>query len=814
MDNASAGKKKKPSILLKLIIAAVGLAVAGAGILTVMVVVTYPRLPSMDELRNYQPKLPLQVYSDDGVLLGQFGEEHRIFVSFNDTPKMLINAILSAEDERFYQHGGIDYIGVVRALGLNIISGRKQSGASTITMQVARNFFLSSQKTYARKFNEVLLSYKMEKSLTKDQILELYINQIYLGQRSYGFAEAALTYFGRPLNQLSTAEYAILAGLPKAPSAYNPVVNKKRSHERAMYVLGRMKANGFINDQQYNEAVNQQISVAKGSSKDATDAGGYVAEMVRQMLYDKYGDKIYTDGYKVYTTIDSKMEQAAYSSLRAGILNYDSSQGYQGAEQQLNLKDSGSDDITDQVIVSSFDSVSDFGDLLAAIVTDANSDSLKVKTRNGNEIEFKGKDLDFVRKYLTSGGNKQLTRGSVVRVRNINGKWTLTQLPSVEGALIALNPKDGGMKALVGGFDFTRNNYNHVTQAMRQPGSSFKPFIYSAGLEKGFTSTSIIDDSEVCYSSGGDGGGQWCPRNDDGDFLGPITLRQALTFSRNVVTVKILNQITPQFAIDYVTKFGFNKSQFQPYLTMALGANEVTPMQMAQAYAVFANGGYLVQPYLIKTISDNKGNILAKTDPVDIHKNQPVIDPRNAYIMNSIMQDVARYGTGARSYRELHRNDIAGKTGTTTDAKDVWFDGYTPDLVTISWVGYDKPKSLGAHQYGATLALPIWINFMRQALQGMPETQLPMPSGITVLHNATWKGNDDYIYDGANPLNLTGPDDGESGTTTPEPGNNPSASAPVATDNKANASSAKPAPLPTPSSKPDKIEDMIQNIQD
>ncbi len=761
---------KKPSIILKLIILLFGLSVATAGILFIMVVVTYPRLPSMDELQNYQPKLPLQVYSSDGVVLGQFGEEHRVFTSFKNTPKMLVSAILSAEDERFYEHGGIDYIGVVRALGLNIISGRKQSGASTITMQLARNFFLTSQKTYSRKFNEVLLSYKMEKSLTKVQILELYINQIYLGQRSYGFGEAALSYFGKPLNQLSIAQYAVLAGLPKAPSAYNPVVNKSRSHDREMYVLGRMKANGIINEKQYTEAINEPIEVSKGTTKDATDAGGYAAEMVRQMMYDKYGDEIYTNGFKVYTTIDSKMQQSAYNSLRNGLLNYDTSHGYKGAEQQLNLKDADNDLITNKIIMSSFDSLSDFGDLRAAIVTDVNKDTIKVKIRNGNQIEIKGKELDFVRKFINSGGNKQITRGSVIRVRNVDGKWVITQIPGVEGALVAINPNDGAIKTIIGGFDFTHNNYNHITQAIRQPGSGFKPFIYSAALDKGLSPNTIIEDSEICFPSGGDGGGQWCPKNDDSQFLGSITLRQALTMSVNIVTIKMLNQISPQYAIDYITKFGFNKSQFQPYLTLALGASEVTPMQMAQAYAVFANGGYLVTPYLIKTISDNKGNVIAKTDSIDIHHNPPVIDPRNAFIMNSILQDVARYGTGARSYRELKRNDIAGKTGTTNDAKDVWFNGYTPNLLAIVWVGYDQPKSLGSHEFGATLALPIWIDFMRQALNGVPETSLPMPQGIKVLHNTTWKGNDEYEYNASTPISEATPSSESSDAVTmPEP---------------------------------------------
>ncbi len=811
---------KKPSIILKLIILLFGLSVATAGILFIMVVVTYPRLPSMGELQNYQPKLPLQVYSSDGVVLGQFGEEHRVFTSFKNTPKMLINAILSAEDERFYEHGGIDYIGVIRALGLNIISGRKQSGASTITMQLARNFFLTSQKTYSRKFNEVLLSYKMEKSLTKDQILELYINQIYLGQRSYGFGEAALSYFGKPLDQLSIAQYAVLAGLPKAPSAYNPVVNKSRSHDREMYVLGRMKANRLITEKQYTEAINEPIEVSKGTNKDATDAGGYAAEMVRQMMYDKYGDDIYTNGFKVYTTIDSKMQQSAYNSLRNGVLDYDTSHGYKGAEQQLNLKDADNDQITNRVMMSSFDSLSDFGDLRAAIVTDVNKDTIKVKIRNGNQIEFKGKELDFVRKFINSGGNKQITRGSVIRVRNVDGKWVITQMPSVEGALVAINPNDGAIKTIIGGFDFTHNNYNHITQAMRQPGSGFKPFIYSAALDKGLSPNTVIEDSEICYPSGGDGGGQWCPKNDDSKFLGSITLRQALTMSVNIVTIKMLNQISPQYAIDYITKFGFNKSQFQPYLTLALGASEVTPMQMAQAYAVFANGGYLVTPYLIKTISDNKGNVIAKTDSIDIHKNPPVIDPRNAFIMNSILQDVARYGTGARSYRELKRNDIAGKTGTTNDAKDVWFNGYTPNLLAVVWMGYDQPKSLGSHEFGATLALPIWINFMRQALNGMPETSLPMPQGIKVLHNETWKGNDEYEYDGSAPTSAATPVPEPSDTPTmPEPSHEEEsqathiysiASAPIA--ESSNKNSSTPQVSESTTHKSSTIDDLIQHI--
>lgn len=737
---------KKSRFFLKLIAFFVGIGIIGVVALGILVIETYPKLPKLDELRNYQPKLPLEIYSADNVLIGQFGQEHRIFLSINNTPKMLINAILAAEDERFYQHGGIDYLGVLRAAVSNVTSGHIQSGASTITMQVAKNFFLSSKRSFSRKFEEALLSYKIEKSFSKDQILELYINQIFLGQRAYGFAEAAVTYFGKPIDKLSVAEYAVLAGLPKAPSAYNPVVNKNRSHERELYVLGRMKALGFITTEQYDEAVAQKINVIHGSADDSTDTSGYVAEMVRQMLYAKLGEATYTQGYKVYTTIDSKMQQQAYVALRNGLLKYDQSTGYRGAEQQLNLSsDAPNDDITNQIIISALADTPDYGDLEAAVVIDSNNDQVKARLRNGNDVEFKGDQLNFVRKYLTTGGDKQLKRGAVIRVRNTNNQWEISQTPIIEGSIIAINPNNGGIKALIGGFDYDDNSFNHVTQAMRQPGSGFKPFVYSAALDKGFSADTIIDDSPICFPDGT--GKQYCPKNDERDFSGPISFRYALTKSLNVPTVKIINQITPQYTIDYLTKFGFNKSQFQPYLTLALGADEVTPLQMAQAYAVFANGGYLVQPYIVSYITDNKGNIVAKTSPVDISSQKAAIDPRNAYIMNSILQDVVRYGTGGRAYRELHRNDMAGKTGTTSDARDVWFNGYTPNLVAITWVGYDQPKSLGSHAYGASIALPIWIDFMRQVLPGIPEVQLPMPPGITVKPNATWKGNDEYVYE-------------------------------------------------------------------
>lgn len=813
---APAPQPKKRSWIWSIVLFLAGLGVAAFGLVAVMIMVTYPRLPSMDELRNYQPKLPLQVYSADGVLLGQFGQERRIYVDMPETPKLLVDAILSAEDERFYEHGGVDVLGILRAVVGNIATGHLQSGASTITMQVARNFFLTKEKTFTRKFNEVLLSYKIEHSLTKDQILSLYINQIYLGQRAYGFAEAARTYFGKPLDQLTVAQYAVLAGLPKAPSAYNPVVNPKRSHDREMYVLGRMLKHGYITQSQYDEAINEKITVIKGTIKDSTDSGGFVAEMVRQYLYPTYGDAIYTQGFKVYTTIDSKMQQAAYVALRKGILNYDLSRGYNGPEQRVDLTPEAGQTL-DQAAMAQFDGLTDYGDLLAAIVLDANPNGITAIIRNGDHVALSGKQLAVVKSALNGKGGKQILPGSVIRVYKQNNEWQIGQLPQVQGALVALDPQTGGIKALMGGFDFTYNNFNHVMQANRQPGSSFKPFIYSSALDKGYTPETVIDDSAACYA-GGSGGSQWCPKNDDGQYLGPITLRQALTYSRNIVTVKILNDVTPQYAINYVTKFGFPESQFQPFLTMGLGANEVTPIQMAQAYAVFANGGYAVAPYFVTKITDANDQVIAETAKVNLSSQQPVIDPRNAFIMNSILKDVAKYGTGARAYKALQRNDIAGKTGTTNDSKDVWFDGYTPNLVAITWVGYDQPKSLG-RQFGATLALPIWIDFMKSALSGVPERQLAMPSGVVAVPGGTWRGDTEYYYEGS-PIGRQN----ASGTVSESDADVSidNASDPIAAmQNEHSSSQTASAPqvensssTPSNTSKVTDINDIIKNIQD
>lgn len=736
--------KKKKSWVLKMMGLILGIIITASTIITIIILQTYPKLPSMDELSNYHPKLPLEVYSADGVLLGQFGQEHRIFIKYAQIPPFLIDAILAAEDERFFNHKGIDYIGLIRATIGNLITGHKQSGASTITMQVARNFFLTSQKTYTRKFNEILLAHKIETEFTKEQILELYINQIYLGQRSYGFAEASQTYFGKSLEQLSIAQDAVLAGLPKAPSTFNPVVNPDRSRERELYILIRMRDHQAITEEQYQIAVQQKIQVIKGTLHDSNDYGAYIAEMVRQVLYDKYGESIYSQGYKVYTTIDSHLQQDAYVALRNGLLKYDLSKGYRGAEAQIDLNIS--DDNSLATILNSFDNLVDYGNLLPAVVSFIDENNLTAILRDGSSINFTGQQFNMIRKYINTGAKNQIIKGSVLRVTKENQQWRIVQTPEVAGALIALNPQTGAIKALMGGFDFSYNSFNHATQALRQPGSSFKPFVYSAAIAHGFNANTIMNDNEICYP--GSNQIPWCPRNDDDRFLGPISLRQALTLSRNTVTVQLLNAIGVRYAISYISRFGFAAAKFQPYLPMALGTNEATPLEMAQAYGVFATGGYLIDAYFIAKITDSKNNLIALTNPTNIKTQNPVIDPRNAYIMNNILQDVTRYGTGARAYKELQRNDIAGKTGTTTDAKDVWFDGYTPNLVTVVWMGYsNQPKSLGAHAYGASLALPIWIDFMKNALMGVEQINLLRPEGIIIESNSTWKNNNEYLID-------------------------------------------------------------------
>jgi penicillin-binding protein 1A len=709
--------------------ALVGLAVAailGAGL---VVVLAYPQLPSLEALTAYQPKIPLRIYTADGVLIGEFGEERRSFIPIADVPQQLKNAIIAAEDERFYEHPGIDYVGVLRAAWANLVAGGRRQGASTITMQVARNFFLSSEKTLTRKLYEALLAFKIEHSLSKEQILELYINQIYLGQRAYGFAAASQTYYGKALGQLSLAELSMLAGLPKAPSM-NPISNPQRAKQRQNYVLRRMNELGYIDATQYEDALKAPLRTRREVTEYLVHAE-YAAEMVRQALAEHYPEEVYTRGFRVYTTIRKADQEAAYEALRRGVLEYDRRAGYRGPEGYVELPANPSDDDLEDALADRPDN----DDLIAALVLGYDGRQLEAGLRNGERITVPAQGLQFAARALDPKAppQRRIRKGAIIRVQREGRSWQVTQLPEAEAAIIALDPQDGAIRALVGGFDFGRNKFNHVTQAWRQPGSSFKPFIYSAALEKGFTAATIIADEPVVLEAEQTGSQRWEPKNYDGKFEGPMRMRTALAKSKNMVSIRILDAIGPRYAQEYLTRFGFDAERHPPYLTMALGAGSVTAWQMSRAYSVFANGGFLIQPYFIQKIVDDRGNALALAEPRRAGDEAlRVLDPRNAFIMDNMMQDVTRVGTAARAAR-LGRTDLAGKTGTTNEFVDAWFAGYNPALVAVSWVGFDQPKTLGKNQTGSVVALPIWLGYMEKVLGEYPEMLRELPEGVVAV---------------------------------------------------------------------------------
>ena len=689
-------------------------------------VLVYPTLPSLESLTNYQPKLPLRIYTADGALLGEFGEERRSVVKIEAVPKKLILAILAAEDDRFFAHGGVDYMGVARAAWANVSRGGAREGASTITMQVARNFFLSPEKTVTRKFNEVLMSFKIEHNLNKNQILELYLNQIYLGQRAYGFAAAAQTYFGKTLDKLTVAEMAMLAGLPKAPSRNNPVANPVQAGKRQHYVLGRMHDLKYISDAEHQAALKEKLHVRHDISISEAP-GDYVAEMARLLMIERYQDATYTSGFKIYTTLRKVDQVAASEAVRQGVLDYDRRHGWRGPEAQLELPLKLTEEALDDLL-QDYDEASD---LIPALVLAADPKQVKVFAKNEGFLDLSGEALAFVQKSLQDKAKSKFKPGAVIRVaKDSKGHWQVAQLPQVEAALVAMNPVDGAIRALIGGFDFGRNKFNHVIQAWRQPGSSFKPFIYSAALEKGLTPATIINDAPIVLSPAQTGGKLWEPKNYDGTYAGPIRMRMALTKSKNLVSIRILQTIGTRYAQDYITRFGFNAEQHPPYLTMALGAGSSTPFQMASAYSIFANGGYRVTPYYIERILDARGKVLAQANPVRAGETaERAIDARNAFIMTSMMQDVVRFGTAARAM-QLGRGDLACKTGTTNDQVDAWFCGFNSSLVAVAWIGFDQPRSLGGNETGAQAALPMWMNYMGRALKGVPETALSVPDGV------------------------------------------------------------------------------------
>ena len=711
-------------------IAAAAGAVALLLVVGVALAVIDPKLPDVSSLSDYRPKLPLRIFSVEGTLIGEFGEERRTLTPIASIPKSMKDAVLAVEDARFYEHGGVDSLGLMRAVLANLRGGMRQ-GASTITQQVARNVYLSSERTLSRKVYEALLAFKLESRLSKDQILEIYLNQIYLGNRAYGFAAAAEVYFGKPLQDITVAEAAMLAGLPKSPGTANPINSPTRARARQLHVIDRMKETGFITAAQADEARQEPLHLRDASDPNRPHAE-YVAETVRQLMYAQYGDSIYTRGLSVQTTLVAADQQAAYRSLRKGIMDYERRQIYRGPEAFVDLPDDPKalDDAVDDALADHPDN----DDVLSAVVLAAAPKLVTAVRGNGDILQIMGDGLRLGQLGLSekAGPNIKVRRGAVIRVmKTPRNTWEMAQLPEVEGAFVAVDPRDGAIKAMVGGFDFGKSKMNRVTQAWRQPGSSFKPFIYSAALEKGFTPATVVNDAPLFFDAAATGGQPWEPKNFEGTFDGPMTLRHALQESKNLVTVRVLQSIGTQYAQEWITRFGFDKDKHPAYLPMGLGAGSVTPMQMATAYSVFANGGYRIDPHLVTRVTDRDGKVLSEVKAPVLDESNRAIPERNAYLMDSLLQSVMKGGTGAKAYQALKRDDIYGKTGTTNDSVDTWFAAFQPTMVGIAWVGYDTPRKLGVRgETGGSLSLPIWVNYMQAALKGVKVAEVPEPPGL------------------------------------------------------------------------------------
>ena len=683
-----------------------------------------PDVPDISAVTDYRPKIPLRVYSADKVLIGEFGAERRDFVQIAKVPTLMKTAVLAIEDTRFYEHGGIDWIRALGAAKANITDFGSQ-GASTITMQVARNFFLSRDKTLPRKLTEIALAYKIEKALTKDQILEVYLNQIYLGQRSYGFSSAARTYFGKSLNDLTLAETAMLAGLPQNPSSSNPVTNPAAAKKRQHTVLRRMFELKAITEPQYRRALAEPLTL----KRDGAGYGGraaWVAEIARQAVHTRFGAAAYERGITVTTTVIAAEQEAAWDAVRRNVVAYDRRHGYRGPEARITLPAAG--DARDDAVAAALQKRPAVDGFMPAVVVSASAKRVRAATTSGETIEITGAGLRFAAGALAPAAKAgtKLSPGAVIRLSKSQGDWAITQLPEVAAAFVAVDAGTGAYRALVGGFDFGLHKFNHVTQAWRQPGSSIKPFVYSAGLEQGFFPGTPILDAPLDLG-GENGAAGWSPRNDDNTFEGLVTVRHALTRSRNVPTVRMLQAIGVDDARAHLAQFGFDAARHPRNLTMALGTGAVTPLQMAGAYAVLANGGSRVEPWLIARIQDGDGKVVyehARKEPVR------VLDARNAFITDSMLRDVARVGTAATASRQLGRSDLAGKTGTTSNAIDGWFAGYSGPVVAVAWMGYDEPRSLGGREFGATLALPIWVDYMRVALANAPQRAPLEPEGV------------------------------------------------------------------------------------
>ncbi|MBA1224670.1 penicillin-binding protein 1A [Stutzerimonas stutzeri] len=721
-----------------------------------------PNLPSVDSLRSIQLQIPLRVYSADDKLIAEFGEMRRSPIRFDDIPQAFIHALLAAEDDNFANHYGVDITGLMRAATQLLKSGQIQTGGSTITMQVAKNYFLTSERSFSRKINEILLALQIERELSKNEILELYVNKIYLGNRAYGIEAAAQVYYGRPISELSVAQLAMIAGLPKAPSAFNPLVNPARSKERRDWILGRMYRLGSLDESSYRQALAEPETARYHGATPELDAS-YIAEMARAEMVGRFGSAAYTDGFRVYTTVSSERQIAANNALNSGLIEYDQRHGYRGPE--ANLANAPRDTWLQEL--AKYRSLSG---LQPAAVTQVETSGILVITRDGQEHTVSWDSMKWARPYLginSMGPRPQrpadvVKVGDVVRIRWQDEAAVFSQVPQAQAALVSLDPEDGSIEALAGGFSFGQSNYNRAIQAKRQPGSSFKPFIYSAALDAGYTAASLVNDSPIVFVEQGMDR-IWRPKNDNNTFLGPIRMREALYKSRNLVSIRLLQTMGVDYTINYITRFGFNAQDLPRNLSLALGTATLTPMEIATGWTTFANGGYKIEPYLIQRIEDREGNLLFEANParvppretqtadVEVHPVQSnpdiadgeqtpaaphfaeqVLDERTAYIMTSMLQDVIKRGTGRRALA-LGRDDIAGKTGTTNDSIDSWFSGYNADLVTTVWAGFDQPQSLGRNEYGGTVALPIWMNYMGAVLKDMPEHPPAEPDGLLKL---------------------------------------------------------------------------------
>ena len=700
-------------------------AVNVAFLATLALALIYQKLPPLEALEDYRPRLPMRIYTSEGDLIGEFGREKRTYKTFREFPRLLVDALLVTEDARFFEHRGVDPIGVVRAM-LGYLEGRRE-GASTITMQVALNFYLKRERTLLYKVTQALLAMEIERRFSKREILERYMNQIYLGRGAFGFASAASLYFDKELDELNAAEIALLAGMPKAPSNYNPRRHPVAAKSRQIHVLRRMADTGVIDEAKFLELSSAELPPLRRRTRRFDVEAPFVAEEVRRLAFETFGEAAYERGIKIYTTLQTRLQKAALTAVRSGLVAHQSRRDYPGPEKFIDLRG-----LSDSDIVKQLQQETTYGGLMPAAVVAADKQGLSLLGKDGETYALSAKALGRLRRHLPGGGGKpSLTAGAVVRLAGGGADVSLAALPGAEAALVALSPEDGAVLALAGGFDFNRNQFNHATQARRQPGSSIKPFIYSAALEKGFTPASMLPDTPIFLSEEETGSGEsWEPKNYDGKALGPISMRRALAKSRNLATVQLLKYIGALYAQDYILRFGFRKDDMPPYLAMGLGAGAATPMEIARGYAVFANGGFRVNNYLIARMEDYDGNALV--NELNFESRRRVLDARNAFIMTSLLQSSVSEGTGAAARRALKRDDLAGKTGTTNDTRDAWFAGFAGNITAAAWIGYDQLKSLGKNEDGSRAALPIWIDFMRDALRGRPTVEYLPPPGIII----------------------------------------------------------------------------------